>query len=263
MNSRHTRVDPGSSAGRRFSPVVLALWLLTTHAPAAEITVFAAASLADSLREISKTHEAKTGDRVRLNLHASNLLARQIVAGAPADLFFSADEASMDQLERQGQLAAGTRRSPLSNQLVVVSPTDRDLQVRQARDLAQPAVRHLALPDPRTVPAGSYARGWLERTDVWKSIEPRIVPTDNVRAALAAVAAGNADLGIVYKTDAPMSKQVRVVFEVPVADAPAIRYSVAALRSARDLAAARRFLAALESRASRDVFRKFGFIVLE
>ena len=132
----------------------LAATLCCGRLAAGEITVFAAASLSDALREIAAAYEKTTGDTVRLNLGASSLLARQIREGAPADLFFSADEAKMDDLARAGLIDPTTRRSLLSNLLVIVVAADSDLKLAAARDLATAAVRRLALAEPATVPAG-------------------------------------------------------------------------------------------------------------
>jgi len=228
---------------------------------AAEISVFAAASLTDALQEIATAYEGESGDKVLLNLAASSTLARQIQEGAPADLFFSADEAKMDSLEKQGLILRETRRSLLSNTLVVVVPADSNLEIRSARDLATPKVRALALAEPQSVPAGIYAKEYLRSQKLWSKVIDRIVPTENVRAALSAVESGNVDAGIVYKTDAAISKKVKIAFEVPAAEGPKISYPVAVLAGSQGQAAARKLLAYLESPAALDVFRRYGFLV--
>lgn len=227
---------------------------------AGEITVFAAASLSDALGELADTYHQATGDTVRLNLGASSTLARQIEEGAPADLFFSADEAKMDALARAGLIDAATRRSLLSNALVVVVAADSALQVASPADLAAPAVRRLAVAEPATVPAGIYAREFLEKAGLWRALAPKILPAENVRAVLATVANGDADAGFVYRTDALISKRVRVAWVVPPSDGPRISYPIAVVRGAPNPAGARRLLAWLESPAARAVFAKFGFI---
>jgi molybdate transport system substrate-binding protein len=238
---------------------------LAAPATAAEIQVFAAASLTAALQEIAATCEQETGDRPVLNLGASSTLARQIQEGAPADLFLSADEAKMDGLERRGLLVPGSRRSVLSNTLVVVVPADSTLRIAGPADLASPKIGALALAEPRSVPAGIYAKEYLRGRRLWSKVIDRVIPTENGRAALAAVEAGNADAGIVYKTDAGISRKVKVAYEVPVAEGPVISYPFAAVRgkgkSKGDEAAARRFLACLEGPAALAVFRRFGFLV--
>jgi molybdate transport system substrate-binding protein len=226
---------------------------------AADVTVFAAASLADVLREVAPAWERATGNRVLFNFAGSNALARQIRAGAPADLFLPADEAQMDLLEKDGLLASGTRRSLLSNALVVVVRTDGPLRLSSARDLAGPAVRRVALADPRGVPAGVYAKAWLEKAGVWASIAPRVIPAENVRAALAAVESGDAEAGVVYATDARGSNAVRVAFAAPPGEAPVISYPVALVRDAPSPAAARAFLEHLAGPEAAAAFRRAGF----
>ncbi len=242
----------------------LIAWLLilgASSAAAADLVVFAAASLTDSLKATANDFEKRSGDRVIFNFAASSTLARQIEAGAPADIFFSADEARMDGLEKQGRLVDGSRRTLLSNSLVIVVASERGAAVRKPADLASGEVKRLALAEPRTVPAGIYAKEYLQRQNLWTAVAGKVVPTENVRAALAAVEAGNVEAGIVYKTDAAISKKVKVVFEVPAGDAPAIRYPVAALKDSKQLDAARRFLKHLASDEAGRVFERFGFIV--
>jgi molybdate transport system substrate-binding protein len=230
-------------------------------ATAAEVTVFAAVSLTDALKEIATAYESATGDKAVFNFGASSTLARQIQEGAPADLFFSADEAKMDGLEKSGLVAKGTRHSLLSNTLVVVVPTDSSLTIASPADLATSKVRVLALAEPQSVPAGIYAKEWLKSQKLWSRVIDKVVPTENVRAALAAVESGNADAGIVYKTDAGISKKVKIAFEVPAADGPKISYPLAVIAESKRQEAARRLLANLESRAALDVFRRYGFLV--
>lgn len=246
--------------------ILTSLLLLTVLVPAtgraAELNVFAAASLTDALREIAAAYEKAGGDRIVLNLGASSTLARQIQEGAPADLFLSADEEKMDGLEKRKLLLPGTRRSVLSNTLVIVVPADSPLQITGAGDLANPSLRALALAEPQTVPAGIYAKQYLRRQGIWSQVAGRVIPTENVRAALAAVEAGNADAGIVYKTDARLAKRVRIAYEVPRAAGPQISYPFAVVADSARPAAARKFLACLESPRSLAVFRKHGFLIL-
>lgn len=249
-----------SSAARILLLLALALGLAFPTV-AAEITVFGAASLTDALEEIAAAYERQGGDRVVLNLGASSTLARQIQEGAPADVFFSADEARMDSLEGLNLILVGTRRSLLSNTLVVVVPADSALKIRSAKDLADPRIQSLALAEPRSVPAGIYARQYLQSRGLWDSLSGKVVPTENVRGALAAVESGNVSAGIVYKTDAGISKEVKIAWEVPAAEGPRISYSVAVLSRSTRQEAARRFLAYLSSRPALAVFRKYGFLV--
>ncbi len=235
------------------------LLLAAARLRAAEVIVFAAASLTDALQEIARHYETKTSDRIVFNFGASSALARQIAAGAPADIFFSADEARMDALQQQHLIVPATRRNRLGNALVVVVPLDSSLRVTSASDLAKPDVERIALADPQAVPAGIYARAWLEKKGVWAMVQPKVVPTENVRAALAAVASGNVAAGVVYKTDAAISQKVKVACVVPAADAPDIRYPMALVTGAQNAEAARRFLDYLAAAEAGAIFEKFGF----
>lgn len=227
---------------------------------AAELNVFAAASLSDALRALAPVYEAKSGDRLRFNLGASSTHARQIKEGAPADVFFSADEAKMDDLAQAGLIAPGTRRTLLSNTLVIVVHAEGGASVAKPADLATNTVRRLALAEPHTVPAGIYAREYLTSANLWAKVSTKIVALENVRATLAAVEAGNADAGIVYKTDALISKKVKIAFEVPAAEGPAIAYPLAVLNDSKAPDAARRFADFLASVEARAVFVKYGFL---
>ena len=227
---------------------------------AEELTVFAASSLTEALAEVARGFEAATGHHVAFNFGGSNDLARQIKAGAPADLFFSADKAQMDGLEQAGLVRAEDRVDVLSNVLVVVVPASSTARISAARDLA--GVRYLALADPQAVPAGVCARAWLESIGLWAEVKDRVVPTLDVRAALSAVEAGNADAGIVYRTDAAISRRVRVAFEVPKGQGPTIVYPLAAIASSRRKAAAAELLRYLVSAPAREVYARYGFVVL-
>lgn len=230
---------------------------------AERITVFAAASLTDALNEIGEAYEHQTGDTISFNFAASSTLARQIEAGAPADIFFSADEAKMDALEQRNLIVGETRRSCLGNTLVVVVPAKDGASIRTVEDLATPRVQRLALANPQAVPAGVYAKAFLESQKLWKKVASKVVPTEHVRAALAAVEAGNVDAAIVYGTDAAISKKVKVAITVPRNQGPAISYPVALLKHAPQPEAARRFLDYLASSSADAVFRHYGFVVLD
>lgn len=238
------------------------LLFVPAGASAADLTVSAAISLAGPMRDLAARWESSTGERVYVNLAGSNFLARQAEAGAPADLILTSDEETMTRLERQGLLAAGTRRPLLSGSLVVIVPLDSSLRIRSGADLASPAVRSIALADPAAVPAGRYAKRWLETIGVWPRLERRIIPTDEVRAAVAPVERGLVDAAVVYRTEAIRSRAVRIAFEVPPSQAPRIVYPVAMLRHAASPASARRFLRWLGSDEAAAIFRRHGFTVL-
>ena len=226
---------------------------------AARVTVFAAASLSDVLQQVAASYERQSGDKIVFNFAGSGTLTRQIEEGAPADIFFSADELRADALEKKGLLVKGTRRSLLSNTLVLVTTRDQNA-VHSPLDLTNANVHRIALGDPKIVPAGTYAKEWLETLGLWGHLRSRVVPCENVRAVLAAVESGNVDAGIVYRTDAAISRQVKVVFEVPAKEGPKISYPVALVKDAPSPEAARRFLDWLEQGNANAVFTKCGFV---
>lgn len=252
----------GRGLGRSLVPVVLlaagATVLASGSAPRREVLVFAAASLSDALREIGTAFERNSGVRVLCSFAGSNDLARQIRAGAPADVFVSASRDRMDELEEAGLLRQSDRFDLLANGLVVIASARVEHGFASPRDLLR--VRRIALGDPWAVPAGIYARLWLERAGLWSRLEERVVPTLDVRAALTAVDSGAAEAGIVYRTDARMARNARVVLEVPASEAPPIVYPAAVLR--RSSGEGRLFLDHLRSPESRAVFERLGFEVL-
>jgi molybdate transport system substrate-binding protein len=169
----------------------------------------------------------------------------------------------MDGLDRKGLIVKATRKSRLSNSLVIITESSSALRITSARDLATDKVKKLALADPKAVPVGVYSKEYLEKTGMWSTVESKVIPVDNVRAALAAVESGNVEVGIVYKTDAVISKKVKIAWEIPIAEGPKISYSMAVVKETKQREAAMRFLRHLESEEAMRVFEKFGFIVLK
>ncbi len=233
--------------------------IIYATAPAAEINVYAASSLTDVLKQIGAEYEKQSGDRVSFNFAAANTLARQIEEGAPADIFFSADEPQMDRLVKSATVIAETRRTLLSNALVVIAPADSQLKIASPAELA--TVSRVAIADPNIVPVGVYARAYLTRQTLWDSIVPKVIPVENVRAAVAAVESGNVDAGFAYATDARISQKVKVIFAVPAEEEPRISYPAAVVKATKDRAAAEKFLNHLQSDAATKVFESHGFIV--
>jgi molybdate transport system substrate-binding protein len=244
----------------RLAPLLLLLLsaLAPRPATAAEaVLVFAAASTSGPLQEVARAFEGETGTRVRFSFGASSDLARQLVAGAPADAFLSADEAQLARVAESGRLVPGSRAPLLSNRLVVVVPVDAREAPRDAAGLAR--LPRLALADPRAVPAGVYARKWLEGRGVWKELSARVVPTVDVRAALAAVETERVAAAVVYRTDAAQSKRVRVAFEVPAGETPPIVYPVAALKGGHAQGGGEAFVRFLQGPTARALFARHGF----
>lgn len=251
-------------AARIVALVLLALFgALPARAQSAAPVVLAAASLQEALGEAADAWARQRHPRPVLSFAGSSALARQVEAGAPADLFISADEAWMDHIDQRGLLASGSRRVIAGNRLVLIAPLDSPVKLRIAKGF--PLARalgagRLAMADPAAVPAGRYGRAALEALGVWAVVEPRVVRSENVRAALALVERGEAPLGIVYATDAAASRKVRVVGVFPASSHPPIRYPAAQLKTAKAKDASA-FLAFLGSRQARVILARHGFSV--
>ncbi len=241
--------------------VLLCAILFAARAAAAELQVAAAASLTDVLQEIGRDFGREHRMPVRFAFAASSTLALQIREGAPIDVFVSADERQMDSVARENLLVPRTRRSILSNVLVIVVPLENRAAIRDAVDLASPRIVAIAIAEPSRVPAGVYAKQYLQSAGIWTRIASKIVPTENVRATLAAVESGNVDAGIVYRTDAAVAKRGRVAAVFAGPQAPPISYSAAVVRGTRFPAAAAAFVNYLTSPAARRVFVRYGFAV--
>lgn len=227
------------------------------------VTVFGAASLTDALEEAGRVWHERGGGTVRFSFASSSTLARQIEAGAPAQIFASANERWMDYLAERGRIVAASRVSPIANTLVAIVPADsrtRTAELGPSTDLAAllgPDGR-IAVGDPAHVPAGIYAQQALESLGLWAAAEPRLVRTDNVRAALALVERGEAPLGIVYATDARISAGVRVVGTFPPGSHAPITYPFALVDGAGG-DTARALLAFLTGPDGIAIFERFGF----
>lgn len=249
----------------RFLALALSLGLAAARLPslasAADVTVFAAASLSDALRELAPACASKTGHTMKFNLGASGPLARQIEEGAPADVFFSADEARMDQLAQRGRLLDGTRQTVLANTLVVVVHADSPLKLSALEELREPTFARIAIGEPATVPAGTYTKQHLTKLLLWDALQTKMVPVENVRAALAVVESGNADAGFVYRTDALAARKARIALEVSLADGPRIAYPVAVVKESKQTEAARAVVAFLAGAEAQAVFVRHGFLV--
>lgn len=233
-----------SAAGQKQAPLVLA-----------------AASLQESMNAAADAWAAKGHPRPRISFAGSSALARQIEAGAPADLFVSADEPWMDELQGRKLLAPGTRVSFLRNTLVLIAPNNSTIKltVKAGMPLAKTlGAGRLSVADPAGVPAGIYAKQALTNLGLWDSVKDKLAPVENVRAALALVSRGAAPLGVVYGTDAKADGNVKVVGMFPQSSHAPISYPVARLATSSNPEAEgfRRFLISTQGKA---VFRRFGF----
>lgn len=228
-----------------------------------EILVSAAASLTDVLNEIGKGYDSKSKNTVQFNFGPSSGLARQIDEGAPVDIFFSANLVQMDDLDKKGRLEPGTRKNLLSNQLVMIVPADSKLALKSPQDLLKSDVKKIALAEPSSVPAGVYSKKYLSEEGLWNKVEGKIVPVRDVRATLVSVESGNVEAGFVYKTDAAISKKVKIVYVVPLDRGPKITYPVAIVKESKRKEAARDFMNYIQTPGSKEIFKKYGFLILD
>jgi molybdate transport system substrate-binding protein len=225
--------------------------------------VFAASSLTDAMDQIGPAYTKATGQQVKLSYAASSVLAKQVEAGAKADVFFSADTDWMEYLQARSLIDKSTRKDLLGNKLVLVAPANStaSLKIAPNFDLASALGKgRLATGDPDSVPAGKYARTALTSLGVWDDVADRLIRAENVRSALSFIARGEAPLGIVYETDALVDKKVRVVDTFPASSHLPIIYPVAATAGAQPSAKA--FVLYLQSDAAQAAFKKFGFSTL-
>ena len=235
--------------------------LTLSNADSPQIRVFAAASLTNAITELSEMYAKKNSIKVVPSFASSSTLAKQIENGAPADVFLSADLQWMDYLADKKALVEGTRFNLLGNKLVLISPASSDVKITIAPglDLAKYLGNgRLATGDPDHVPAGKYAKSALEKLGMWPFVADKLARASDVRSALAWVEKGEAPLGIVYSTDAAVSKQVRVVAYFPDDSYPPIVYPAALLKSNTE-PKAKDFLNYLKSDEAKKVFEKFGF----
>lgn len=233
------------------------VWLACSGPVVAEtVTVFAAASLRDALQEVAEGFEAETGHQLVASYAGSSTLARQIGFGAPADLFISANTDWMDWLEGRGHLVAGSRVDLLGNRLVLATrDAGSEIDIAELPTALGDGRLAMALVD--AVPAGIYGKAALQHLGVWDMVQPEVVQTDNVRAALALVALGEAGFGVVYATDALAEPRILSTTVFPSDSHPPITYPAARIK---DTNATQRLMAYLQSPAAQAVFARHGFL---
>lgn len=240
------------------------LALIPIAAQAADITVFAAASLTNVLQKAADNYKAKTGKDIALSFAASSVLAKQIEASGGADMFISADEDWMNYLDGKGLIQKNTRRDLLGNHLVLIASGGLDINVKIAPHFGLAKIvgnGKIAIADPSSVPAGKYAKASLMALGAWDGVQGHLAPAENVRVALAYVARGEAPLGIVYTTDARAEPRVRVAGQFPDNTHAPILYPIALTKDAKP--GAQGFLDYLKTPEASGIFSKAGFVVLK
>jgi molybdate transport system substrate-binding protein len=255
-----TRV--GRSLGRLGAAAVLSMGVLAAAGTAqADTTVFAAASTTNAMNDVIAAYGAKTGKTVVPSYASSSTLAKQIEQGAPAQIFLSANTKWMDFLAKADLLEEGSTTDLLGNSLVMIAPKAEAKPVTIAKGMDLAGLlgdSRLSVGDPDHVPAGIYAKSALEWLDLWPSVEPKLARASDVRGALALVERGEAPLGIVYSTDAAISKEVSVVGAFPQESYKVITYPAALVKGADEDAKA--FFAFLTSDEAKSIFAQYGFV---
>ena len=227
-----------------------------------ELVIFGAMSLTDSLTEVSQRFGAARDVKVYCNFAGSSTLQRQIEKGAPADVFISASPTQINALQGDGLLYEGSRQDILSNRLVLVASINSSLSMADVGILAQDSIRRIAIGEPSSVPAGIYGREALTHLGVWAAVQPKLIPSADVRSTLAYVGSGEVNVGIVYQTDAAISRKVRIIYQFPNSSHSPIVYPAAVLRSTRHKALAQAFLDYLQTVEAAAIFEKYGFSVV-
>ena len=241
---------------------LIVLCSTSTVSAAQEMILSVAISMKDAIEELGRQFErARPTVVLRFNLGASGELQKQIEAGAPVDLFISAAERQMDELEKKGLTLSATRRTVARNVLTVIVPADSRLDLRQAEDLLEPQVQRIVIGNPKTVPAGQYAEACLRTLNLWERLTPKLVFSENARQALEYVSRGEVEAGFVYATDAATRVgRTREAFRPPIESYPSVTYPAAMVVGSRHPVTAQAFLDLLSSAEGQRVLSRFGFL---
>ncbi len=257
-------INPRSKRDPRILLSVLLMFCslaCSTPAKSQELMVSAAVSLKGTFEEYGRLFRERTGLVVRFNFAASGLLQKQIESGAPVDVFASAGQQQMDELNRRGLLLPGARRDFARNVLVLVAARDSRSGIRSIADIADKRLERLAIGNPKTVPAGLYSQQALRKLQLWDKLESRLIPAEDVRQVLDYVVRGEVDAGLVYATDIPVAGG-KVVYVEPVPDRlhDPILYPIAAIKDSRQPDAAKRFIELVLSPPGQAILKKHGFL---
>ncbi|WP_370551293.1 molybdate ABC transporter substrate-binding protein [Glaciimonas sp. PAMC28666] len=247
----------------RFAVVALTtlpLMLSTTSVQAADLIVSAASSLTNAFKEVAQDFEAQHPDtKVVLNFAASDVLLQQIVKGAPADVFASADQDAMNKAETGKSVQSSSRKNFASNQIVLIVPADSKLNITELKDLLAPTVKRVAYGDPASVPVGRYTKAALERDNLWTAVAAKGIPAQNVRQSLDYVARDEVDAGFVFSTDAAiMPGKVKVAVRVP--STTPVMYPIAVTADTKQSAVAAQFITYVLSPKGQATLARYGFL---
>lgn len=226
-----------------------------------ELNISAAASLTDVLQELKELYiQDNPNVNVNFNFAASGALAKQIEAGAPVDVFISANQDKMNELAEQGLILKDTRQDFLTNIVVLIA--QKDSNIKDFTDLANPEVERVAIGEPASVPVGDYSRQILTNLNIWEQVEAKLLLAKSVRQVLAYVDSGNVDAGIVYKTDAAIAENAVIVAEAPEGSHEPVVYPMAVVKDSKNIDEAKKFVDFLTSKKASEVLTKYGFIPL-
>ncbi|WP_342418663.1 molybdate ABC transporter substrate-binding protein [Paenibacillus sp. FSL H8-0168] len=227
-----------------------------------ELTISAAASLTDALKEIQHSYESThTGIQLNFNFGGSGALEKQIEQGAPSDLFLSASTKNMRSLVDQQLIDTKKQKTWLTNELVAVIPADGTMDIASVTDLTKREVKKVAIGIPESVPAGNYAQEALTKAKFWDTLQSKLVQAKDVRQVLQYVETGNADVGFVYKTDALTSQKAKIAFEVNPKTYSPVEYPIGIVKATKHIQEAEDFYAYLQSQESLNIMDKYGFTI--
>ncbi|MDY8094396.1 molybdate ABC transporter substrate-binding protein [Paenibacillus polymyxa] len=227
-----------------------------------ELTISAAASLTDALKEIQHSYESThTGTKLNFNFGGSGALEKQIEQGAPSDLFLSASKKNLKSLVDQQLIESNKQKTWLTNELVAVIPADGTMDIASVTDLTKREVKKVAIGIPESVPAGNYAQEALTKAKLWDTLQSKLVQAKDVRQVLQYVETGNADVGFVYKTDALTSQKAKIVFEVDPKTYSPVEYPIGIIKGSKHIQEAEDFYAYLQSQESLNIMAKYGFTI--
>jgi molybdate transport system substrate-binding protein len=256
---------PLSKAASIFIMLLVFLGMISLQKVSAqEITISAAISLKEAFSEIAKHFEARQKEvRVLFNFGASGDLVRQIMAGAPVDVFASAGLKEMDELEQKGQVVSGSRANFAENTVVLITPQQSSLKIENLSDLTNKEVTRIAVGNPKTVPAGRYADQVLRNLKLYDTVKEKLILAENVRQVLDYVARGEVDAGLVYATDAATkAKELKKIVPVPEGSHQPVVYPIAAVKGGKNESLAKAFVSWVISPEGESILRRHGFKII-
>lgn len=246
------------------TPTAVITSTTATQGPAVELNVAAAASLTDVLKTLDDIYMKKNPNiKIVANFASSGTLQKQIEQGAPADIFFSAGASQMNTLQKEALIVNETRQDLLNNKVVLVVPLNGTLSIFSFKDLTVPNVTKIAIGDPGSVPAGSYAMTAFDTLGITASVKSKLILCSDVRQVLTYVQNGDVDAGVVYSTDAATTDKVKVVANAPDSVNAQIVYPIAVVKASKNADAAKAYVAFLASSEAKAIFEQYGFVVVK